>query len=92
MARRMLRIVLHLLDHEDLFVPPSLLDNPEPDALRGHYAALWRPMLVKWRNAGAIRQAFAADAPLERWRVMLNEIYKLNLSSTSPQVDVEQIV
>jgi hypothetical protein len=30
MARRMLRIVLHVLDHRDFFVPPSLVHSPAP--------------------------------------------------------------
>ena len=41
-------------------------------------------MLVKWRDAAAIQQAFAPGAPLERCRVAFNEIYGLNLSKSSP--------
>jgi len=39
------------------------------------------------RDAAAIQQAFAPDAPLEQWRLMLNELYDLNLSKLSPQYD-----
>jgi len=42
-------------------------------------------MLIKWRNAGAILHAFAPGAPLEEWRLMLNELHGLNLSKKSPQ-------
>lgn len=85
MARRMLRIVLHVLDHRDFFVPPSLVHSPAPDALRQHYVSSWRPLLYKWRNAGAIRQAFTPGNPLEDWRTLINETYQLNLSNLSPQ-------
>ena len=44
-------------------------------------------ILIKWRNAGVIQQAFAPDAPLEKWRVLFNELYNLNLSKLSPQAD-----
>ncbi len=85
MARRMLRIVLHVLDHRDFFVPPSLVHSPEPDTLRQHYVSTWRPLLYKWRNAGAIRQAFTPGNPLEDWRTLINETHHLNLSNLSPQ-------
>ena len=86
MARRILRIVCHLMNNTDFFRPPSLLAADTPhEALRQYYQDAWMPMLVKWRNAGAIQQAFAPDAPLEQWRTMLNELYELNLSKLSPQ-------
>lgn len=44
----------------------------------------WDKMLVKWRDAGAIREAFSDGAPLEGWRTAFNEIYGVNLSKTSP--------
>lgn len=85
MGRRMLRICIHLIDHCDFFLPPSLLKNPQPDLLREYYQQAWTTTLIKWRNAGAIQQAFASGAPLEQWRCMLNELYGLNLSNKSPQ-------
>ena len=42
-------------------------------------------MLIKWRDGGAIQQAFAPGAPLEQWRMMLNDRYDLSLSKKSPQ-------
>ncbi len=85
MARRLLRIVIHLIEHADFFLPPSLRADPTPEALRAYYQKVWPGILVKWRNAGAIRQAFAADAPPEQWRLLLNERYDLRLSNLSPQ-------
>ena len=85
MGRKMLRICMHLIDHCDFFLPPSLRNSPDKDALRQYYQDAWTKMLIKWRNAGAIKQAFAAGAPLEEWRCMLNDLYGLNLSKKSPQ-------
>ena len=85
MARRMLRIVVHLLEHGDFFLPPSLRADPDPQALRAYYLRVWPGLLVKWRNAAAIRQAFAPQAPLEQWRLLINERYDLRLSNLSPQ-------
>lgn len=84
MARKMLRICTHLMDG-DFFLPTKLRENPSEDALREYYRDSWNGILVKWRNAGAIRQAFAKDAPLEQWRCMINERYRLELSNISPQ-------
>ncbi|MEK7995637.1 MAG: transposase [Planctomycetota bacterium] len=86
-GRRMLRICMHLVRHEDFFLPPSLLSHDATEDRKSYYARVWDPLLIKWRNAGAIQQAFADGAPLERWRTMLNDLYKLNLSKLSPQYD-----
>jgi len=86
-GRRQLRTVLHLLDHQAFFLPPDLRARSNRDELRAYYAAYWPRLLLKWRDAGAIQQALAKDAPLESWRLMLNELYDLNLSKISPQAD-----
>ena len=85
MGRRMLRICAHLVQKQDFFLPPSLLADTATEARKAYYAKAWDPILIKWRNAGAIQQAFADGAPLEQWRLMLNALYNLNLSKLSPQ-------
>ena len=87
MGRRLLRICAHLIRHTDFFVPPSLLRDSEYDVRRDYYAHAWDKLLIKWRNAAAIQQAFADGTPLEQWRLMLNQLYKLDLSKLSPQYD-----
>jgi len=87
MGRRMLRICAHLVQCQDFFLPPSLLGNTDSETRKTYYARIWDPILIKWRNAGAIQQAFADGAPLEQWRTMLNELYHLNLSKLSPQYE-----
>ena len=87
MGRRLLRICAHLVQRQDFFLPPSVLTDNDTEARKAYYIKVWDQLLIKWRNAGAIQQAFAAGAPLEQWRTMLNELYNLNLSKLSPQYD-----
>jgi hypothetical protein len=87
MGRRMLRICHHLIQHSDFFIPPSLLGECAREARRAYFARAWDKVLIKWRDAAAIQQAFAADTPLEQWRNLLNERYNLNLGKLSPQYD-----
>jgi transposase len=87
LGRRMLRICTHLIRHQDFFLPPAMLAEQSADIRRAYFQKAWDGVLIKWRNAGAIQQAFAPDAPLEQWRVMLNERYNLTLSKLSPQAD-----
>lgn len=85
MARRMLRICAHIVRNCDFFLPPSLRKNPSEESIKAYYQQVWRPILIKWRNSGAILQAFGDGAPLEQWRLMINERYGLNLPKKSPQ-------
>jgi hypothetical protein len=87
MGRKMLRICSHLIRETDFFFPPSILKSPDPDIRKAYIQKTWDQILIKWRNAGAIQQAFAPDAPLEKWRILFNELYNLNLSKLSPQAD-----
>ena len=88
MGRRMLRICTHLIRHTDFFLPPSLLRADTPrEARRDYYARAWDKVLIKWRDAAAIQQAFAIGTPLEQWRQLLNERYDLKLGKTSPQYE-----
>ena len=87
MGRRVLRICAHLIRHTDFFVPPSLLRDGEYDARRDYYARAWDKVLIKWRDAAAIQQAFAEGTPLEQGRTLLNERYSLKLGKLSPQYD-----
>lgn len=88
MGRKILRICTHLLRQQDMFLPPSLLAADTPEELRReYYAHAWDKILIKWRNAGAIQQAFADGTPLEQWRTTLNERYGLKLDKKSPQYE-----
>jgi transposase len=87
MARRLLRICAHLLDKQDFYLPAALRQAAAREDRKAYFAKVWDPLLIKWRNAGAIQQAFADGAPLEQWRLMINDLYNLNLSKLSPQYE-----
>ena len=87
MGRRMLRICRHLIQHNDFFLPPSLLHSSDESARKAYYARAWDKVLIKWRDTASIQQALATGTPLEEWRLFLNERYGLNLSKLSPQYD-----
>ena len=87
MGRRMLRICAFLVRNMAFFLPPSLVRETRIEILQAYYARAWDKLLYKWRNAAAIQQAFADGTPLEQWRLMLNELYHLELSKLSPQYD-----
>ncbi len=73
---------------QDFFRPPSLrTPGVSHEQRRDYYARVWDKLLIKWRDAAAIQQAFADGAPLEHWRTMLNELYDLKLSQISPQYE-----
>lgn len=84
MGRRMLRICRHLVREQDFFMPPSVRIAEDKEVRRAYIVQAWDNILIKWRNAGAIREAFAPGTPLEGCRMAFNEIYGLNLSKTSP--------
>ncbi len=84
MGRRMLRICRHLVQQQEFFLPPSVRAATDPEVRREYILQAWDKLLIKWRNAGAIQEAFAPETPLEGCRTAFNEIYGLNLSKTSP--------
>lgn len=85
LAKKLLRITLHIIDHQTFFLPPSLHTDGSPEQIRAYYAMMWPKVLIKWRDAGAIKEATAEGTPLRRWRNMAQELYDLKLDLRSPQ-------
>jgi transposase len=85
LAQKLLRICLHLMDHQVFFLPPSLHQGGDRERVRAYYALTWRKVLIKWRDSGAILDAVAEGAPLRAWRDMAQELYGLELDLRSPQ-------
>jgi len=85
LAQKLLRLTLHIIDHQTFFLPPSLHHGGSRDQIRAYYAKMWPKVLVKWRDSGAILEAVAEGAPLRLWRDMAQELYDLELSLKSPQ-------
>lgn len=85
LARKLLRIYLHMIDHQTFFLPPFLHKGGTRNQIRSYYAQTWPKVLIKWRDAGAIKEATAEGTPLRQWRDMAQELYDLDLSIKSPQ-------
>jgi transposase len=85
LAQKLLRIVLHIIDHQTFFLPPSLHQDGTRDKVRQYYAAMWPKVLIKWRDRGAILEAVAEGTPLRKWRDMAQELYDIELDLRSPQ-------
>lgn len=85
LAQKLLRISLYTMDHQTFFLPPSLHQGGAHHQLRAYYAKTWPKVLIKWRDAGAIREATAEGTPLRQWRDMAQELYELELDLCSPQ-------
>jgi transposase len=85
LAQKLLRVSLYIMDHQTFYLPPSLHQDGNPGQVRDYYAHTWRKVLIKWRDAGAIKDATAEGAPLRRWRDMAQELYGLELDLRSPQ-------
>jgi len=85
MAQKLLRVALYIIDQQTFFLPPSLHQAGTHDQVRAYYAHTWPKVLIKWRDAGAIKQATAEGTPLRQWRDMAQELYDLELDLRSPQ-------
>jgi len=85
LAQKLLRISLHIIDHQNFFRPPSLYQDGTLEAIGEYYRRMWPKVLIKWRDAGAIKEATAEGTPLRQWRDMAQELYGLDLDLRSPQ-------
>jgi len=85
MAQHLLRVSLHMIDHQTFYLPPSLHQGGTREQIRDYYVKMWPKVLVKWRDRGAILEAVAEGAPLRQWRDMVQELYDIELSIKSPQ-------
>ena len=85
LAQKLLRVSLHIIDHQTFYLPPSLHRIGTHEQIRAYYAKMWPKVLIKWRDRGAILEAVAEGAPLRLWRDMAQELYDLDLSLKSPQ-------
>jgi len=85
LAQHLLRVSLHMIDHQTFYLPPSLHQGGTRKRIRDYYLKMWPKVLVKWRDRGAILEAVAEGAPLRQWRDMAQELYGIELSIKSPQ-------
>jgi transposase len=79
-ARRYLRVAMHLMRNSTIYLPPALRESDVPAEARvEYYQILWPYLLDKWKKYGAHRVAFAPENPLGQWRNMVQELYGIDL-------------
>ena len=79
-ARRYIRIGMHLMRNAEIYLPPALRESNVPVEARVEYYQIFWPYLVKkWKKYGAHNVAFAPENPLGQWRNMVQELYDINL-------------
>jgi hypothetical protein len=79
MARRFLRLGMHLMRNNDSYVPPELRHGTTIEKLRTYYLQQWPKLLNKWTAFGAAHAAFDENNPLGRWRKVIEEMYEIDL-------------
>jgi len=79
-ARRYLRIGMHLMRNSSIYLPPALRGkNVSVQTRVEHYQIFWPYLLDKWKKYGAHHVAFAPENPLGQWRHMIQELYDIEL-------------
>lgn len=82
MARRFLRIARALAKSHYIYLPPRLRSNSEgidPDTRGQYISKTWPDLLIKWKRLGVHEEAFAPETPLGQWRIIVQEIYGIDL-------------
>lgn len=78
-ARRYLRMILHMMRFSHIYLPPELRIGAACEARGRYYQTIWPYLLDKWKKYDAHEVAFAPENPLGRWRDMVQGIYKITL-------------
>ena len=79
-ARRYLRMSMHLMRKSTVYLPPELRGPAIPAAKRAeYYQVLWPYLLDKWKKYDAHHVAFLPENPLGQWRNMVQELYEIKL-------------
>jgi transposase len=81
MARRFLRIARALCKQHYIYLPSYLRGQNASAQARAEYILdSWPALLVKWKRLGVHQEAFAPERPLGQWRLLMQEIYDIELS------------
>lgn len=78
-ARRYLRMILHMMRFSHIYLPPELRADATTEARAEYYQMIWPYLLEKWERYDAHHIAFACENPLGQWRDMVQGIYKITL-------------
>ena len=84
MARRFLRITRALAKSHCIYLPSHLREgqtgtNAEAQTRAQYIVKTWSDFLLKWKRLGLHEEAFAPETPLGDWRIIVQEIYEIDL-------------
>ena len=80
MAKRLVRIGKYLARTGTIYRPKQLLASDTPKAtLVSYYLNQWDKLLEKWKAKADVKDVFAPNHPLGKWRAMAKELYALEL-------------
>jgi transposase len=81
MARRYLRMGMHLMRTSQVYVPARLRrKDTRPEERARYYLMMWPYLKDKWQRVDALGVAFAPEHPLGQWRHMVQEVYGIQLT------------
>jgi len=78
-ARRYLRMGMHLMRHSYVYLPENLRGQSSFGARREYFQMFWPYLLEKWKRYNAHEIAFAAENPLGQWREVVQNVYNITL-------------
>ena len=79
MARRYLRMAVHLMRTGEVYKPKALRDAPGMEEMRAYYLEMWPSLRAKWKKSGALDVAFQRDHALGQWRECIEAVYQIQL-------------
>lgn len=84
MARRFLRIARALAKNHCIYLPSYLRTGQtgteaEAQARAQYIVKTWPDLLLKWKRLELHEEAFAPETPLGNWRIIVQEIYEIEL-------------
>lgn len=80
MAKRLVRLANYLVHTGTIYRPKALMDpNIPKETLVLYYQEAWQKLLLKWKAKADLKDVFAPKHPLGQWRLMVQELYALEL-------------
>ena len=79
MARRYLRIGMHLMRTHSCYIPEEIRQSHDKDRRKEYYLRIWPKLRDKWRKSGALEEAFKPSNPLGEWKECIEAIYDIKL-------------
>jgi transposase len=80
LAKELLGLFKSLLTRQTVFLPMRLYaSDSRPEDRAAYFLELWPKLRAKWQLKAPVSQVFAPETPLGKWRLMVQECYKISL-------------